>query len=155
LIDVGVRRRIAFEQIACVADDLHRGRGAEGQRQVQGDRHAGTNVHVAVKSLEALRFNGDVVRIRRKIAEDIPPRRVGRHHPRESRNRIADPDLNGLHHAARRILHCPLDGASAAETLCAGQRRDQQRQHGDCDADTGASVQHSQRAGKSPHGEPR
>ena len=78
LIDVGVRGRIALEQILGVADDLApRRRAGQRQRQVERDRHAAPHVDVALERLEPLGLDDDVIRIRRQVAEDVtgPSRR--------------------------------------------------------------------------------
>ena len=105
---------------------------ASAKRQIQGDRHAGAYLDIALQGLKSLGLDGDVIRIRWQIAEDVTARRVRVRGPRKSADRIADPYLNGLHHTARRILHCALHRAGAAKPLREGRRRhDGQDQHGD------------------------
>ena len=118
LIDVGVRRRIALEQILGVADDLdRRGRARERQRDVELDRHGAAHVDVPLERREALRADRNVIRVRRQVAEHEPAGRVGRRAAVESGDRVAELDGDRLHHAAGRVLHRALHGACAAEFL--------------------------------------
>ena len=57
LVQVGVRRRIALDQILRVADDLRLslGRCRQREREIHVDRHRAPHVDIALERLEALR----------------------------------------------------------------------------------------------------
>ena len=118
LIDVGVRRGIAFDEILGVSDHLHGfGCSRDLQRDGQVDGNRATYVHVGFVRRKALRRRRDVIRVRRQIAEREPAVRVGRRAALESRDRVAEIDRDRSHRRARRIFNRSLDRASAAQFL--------------------------------------
>jgi hypothetical protein len=119
LIDIGMRGRVALEQVLCVADDLNRRRRRERERHVDGNRHGAADLDVAFERLESVRVDAEVVRIRRQVAEHVLPGGVGRRRSREPGHRIGDLDRDGLHRAAGRISHGAAHRAGAAEPLSA------------------------------------
>src|SRR5258708_36515631 len=69
LVDVGVRRRIPFQQFR-MTDDFDGGGGAgDGKRQVERDWYGRAHIDVTFQRLEALSLNGEAIRGRRQIAE--------------------------------------------------------------------------------------
>jgi hypothetical protein len=104
-----------------VADDFNAARRA-GERQCHIDRdgHPAPDIDVTLEWHETLRLHRHVIGIGRQVAERELPAGVGRRRPCEAGDEIADGDVDGLHHAACRILHRSLHGASATQTLCDG-----------------------------------
>jgi hypothetical protein len=120
LIDVGVGRRIALEELFGMADDVDRsGRARQPERQVDVDRNRRSYVDVALECLETLCGNADVVRVRRQIAEHVLPHGIRCGRPTEPRDRITDCDFHRLHYSTRRVLHRALHGPGPAEFLTA------------------------------------
>src|SRR5205823_9756184 len=124
LIDVGVRSRIALEQIFGVADDLDgRGGAGQGQRQIHRDGDGAPDIDVALQRLEPLRYDLDVVRVWWEISEPVLAHRISGGRPAEAGDRVADPDLDRLHHATGGILDGALHRAGAAKLLRPRSRR--------------------------------
>jgi hypothetical protein len=108
----------ALEQIFRMTHDLHRGRRPrQRERQVEHDGHRGADIHIAFELLESLRLDGDVIRIRRQVAEDVLPGRIGRGRPGKAGDWIGDSDLDRLHHTTSWIFHGALHGACATQSL--------------------------------------
>ena len=58
-----------------------------------------------------------MIGVRRKVAEHVLTRRVRGCRPAEARHWIGNPDLDGLHNTAGRILDGALNGAGTAKAL--------------------------------------
>ena len=115
-----------------MADHQHGFRGAsERQGQIKRDRNGAAHIDIAFKWLKALRVDRHVVGIRRQIVEHVPPCRICRGPSSEARHWIGDLHLDGLHHAAGRILHGALNRSRSTQSLPDCRHSEQsQAQHG-------------------------
>jgi hypothetical protein len=128
-----VRGGIAFGQIVRMADHLDAaGRPGEHQRNIEGDGHTGADVDVTLERVEPLRIDGDMVRVRRQVAEGELASSIRGRRSREAGDRVADFDLDRLHHAAGGIFDGALDRPGAAQAL-RPRARHSDRAHSDRD----------------------
>src|SRR5207237_9713190 len=101
-----------------MAHDLHRCRRAfqcEWHLDING--YAGANIDISLEPCKSLRGHGQVIRIRRQVAKDKLATRVRRRTSLQSGDRVTQLDAPRYHCAARRILDCSLERASAPEFL--------------------------------------
>ena len=118
LIDVRVRRRIAFDEILGVTDHLDRCRRAgEHERDVELDRHGAAHVHISPERCKALRADRKVIGVGRKIAKHESAGSVGCRVSFEPCHGVAELHRNSIHQSACGILDRSLNGSCAAEFL--------------------------------------